>query len=151
MLWDLTHRGFAKNQRDELFPEYPFPWGLESEEEFYEVQEKLEKFAVRLVSKMQDAKGRGKSLEGWDCHPTGRGRLDLKGSTKEDTAVILGSLPPSKDLCSMCWGKGLEERLPNLRPGVQHVRTSARGASARGKAQEVLSVQEYCGGRKRAG
>ena len=24
MLWDLAHRGFAENQRNELFPEYPF-------------------------------------------------------------------------------------------------------------------------------
>ena len=44
-LWDLAHRGFAK-KKDEMVPEYPFPWGLESESEFYEIQEKLEKFAV---------------------------------------------------------------------------------------------------------
>ena len=112
-------------QRDELFPEYPFPWGLESHEEFYEVQEKLEKFAVRLVSKMQDAKGRGKSLEGWDRHPTGRGRLDLKlqGSTKDETMVILGSLPPSKDLSSMCWGKhklpGTNRKTLKVKSGTQ--------------------------------
>ena len=80
-LWDLAHRGFAKNSKDENVPKYPFPWGLKSEEELYSIQEKLEKFAVRFVSKTQDAKGRGKSLEGWDRHPTGRGRLDLRGGT----------------------------------------------------------------------
>ena len=89
-------------------PGVSLPWGLESEQEFYDVQEKLEKFAVRLVSKLQDAKGRGKSLEGWDHRPTGRGRLDLKlqGNTKDETMVmvILGSLPRQRT-CVVCAGE----------------------------------------------
>ena len=45
-------------------------------------------------------------MDGWDRHPTGRGRLNRRGAENEATTTILGSLPPSKDLCSTCWSAG---------------------------------------------
>ena len=60
-LWALAHRGFRKDEHGDYVPIRPFPWQLKSECEFYEIQEELEaKYAVRLVSKARDAKGRGK-------------------------------------------------------------------------------------------
>ena len=37
-LWDLAHRGFAMNSKDENVPKYPVPWGLKSEEELYSIR-----------------------------------------------------------------------------------------------------------------
>ena len=73
---------------------------------FYEIQDELEaKYAVRLVSKARDAKGRGKALDEWHCHPVGRGRADKQDKDGSDY-TILGSLPPSRTLCSICWMGG---------------------------------------------
>ena len=67
------------------------------------MQDELEaKYAVHLVSKARDAKGRGKALDEWHCHPVRRGRADKQDKDGSDY-TILGSLPPSRTLCSNCW------------------------------------------------
>ena len=74
---ELAHRGFRKDESGDLLPERPFPWQLKSEGEPYEIQGDLEeKYAVRLVQKARDAKGRGKALDEWNLHPLGRCRSD---------------------------------------------------------------------------
>ena len=72
----------------------------------YEVQDELkEKYAIRLVPKARDSKGRGKALDEWHCRPVGRGRVD-KQDREGNNYTILGSLPPSNTLCSICWMDG---------------------------------------------
>ncbi|OLP90151.1 hypothetical protein AK812_SmicGene28324 [Symbiodinium microadriaticum] len=87
-------------------PIRPFPWQFKSAKEYYEVQDELEgKYAIRLVSKARDSKGRGKALDEWHCHPVGRGRAD-KQDREGNSYTILGWLPPSKASCSICWMDG---------------------------------------------
>ena len=105
-LWDLSHRGFTANSEGELSPTRQFPWQLRSYAEFMAIQNSLQDdYGIRLVWKSQEVKGRSKSMDEWRCYPIGRGKME-KTDRSGTPYTVLGSLPPSKNMCSVCWNEG---------------------------------------------
>ena len=91
-------------------PIRPFPWQLKSAEEYNELNDKLEsEFGIRVIWHARDCKGRSKAMDKWHCYPVGRGRAD-KLDREGKPYTILGSLPPSKTMCSVCWMEGILQR-----------------------------------------
>ncbi|OLQ03254.1 hypothetical protein AK812_SmicGene13798 [Symbiodinium microadriaticum] len=105
-LLDLAHRGFATSADGELYPTRRFGWQLQSTREFESINKSLERdYGVRLVWKSQEVKGKSKSVDDWHCFPLGRGKME-KTTRFGVQYTILGSLPPNKSMCSICWSEG---------------------------------------------
>lgn len=109
LLLELAFRGFGTNKDGERVPTRPFPWSFSSKQDFRRVENLLQAYAVRLIEKCQEAKGRGRSMEAWHLHPVGRGRMDREKTTRDgktERYSILGTLPPSRNMCRSCWMEG---------------------------------------------
>ena len=105
-LLDLAHRGFATNSDGELYPTRKFAWQLQSYREFMDINNSLQKdYGIRLVWKSQEVKGKSKSVDDWHCYPIGRGKME-KTTRFGVQYTVLGSLPPNKSMCSICWSEG---------------------------------------------
>ena len=105
-LLNLAHRGFAKKEDGELYPTRRFGWQLRSIREFESINQSLERdYGVRLVWKSQEVKGRSKSVDDFHCYPIGRGKME-KVTRFGVQYTVLGTLPPSKSMCSICWSEG---------------------------------------------
>ena len=74
--------------------------------EFESINQSLERdYGVRLVWKSQEVKGKSKSVDDFHCYPMGRGKMEK--TTKFGVQyTVLGSLPPNKSMCSICWSEG---------------------------------------------
>ena len=105
-LLDLAHRGFATKEDGELYPTRRFGWQLQSTREFESINQSLERdYGCRLVWTSQEVKGKSKSVDDWHCYPIGRGKMEK--TTKFGVQyTVLGSLPPNKSMCSICWSEG---------------------------------------------
>ncbi|CAE7351350.1 unnamed protein product, partial [Symbiodinium sp. CCMP2456] len=104
-LLDLSYRGFRKSENEEVYVTRKFGWQFRSSKEFHTIEERLqEKFGLRLVWKNTEVKGKSKAMDDWHCYPLGRGCMEKPG--KHGMYTIQGSLPPSKELCSICWTGG---------------------------------------------
>ncbi|CAE7250037.1 unnamed protein product, partial [Symbiodinium sp. CCMP2456] len=104
-LLDLAYRGFKKGENEEVYVTRNFGWQLRSSKEFHEIENRLqEQFGLRLVWKNTEVKGKSKAMDDWHCYPLGRGCMEKLGRYGHYT--IQGSLPPSKELCSICWTSG---------------------------------------------
>ncbi|OLP78410.1 hypothetical protein AK812_SmicGene41411 [Symbiodinium microadriaticum] len=105
-LLDLAHRGLATNADGELYPTRRFGWQLQSTREFQSINKSLERdYGIRLVWKSQEVKGKSKSVDDWHCYPIGRGKME-KTTRFGVQYTVLGSLPPNKSMCSICWSEG---------------------------------------------
>ena len=105
-LLNLAHRGFDKKEDGELFPKKKFGWQLRSLREFESINQSLEQtYGVRLVWKSQEVKGKSKSVDDFHCFPIGRGKME-KVTKFGVKYTILGTLPPNKSMCSICWSEG---------------------------------------------
>ena len=105
-LLNLAHRGFAKKEDGELYPTRRFGWQLQSTREFESINQSLERdYGVRLVWKSQEVKGKSKSVDDFHCYPIGRGKME-KVTKFGVQYTVLGSLPPNKSMCSICWSEG---------------------------------------------
>ena len=105
-LLDLAHRGFATNADGELYPTRRFGWQLQSTREFQSINKSLERdYGIRLVWKSQEVKRKSKSVDDWHCYPIGRGKME-KTTRFGVQYTVLGSLPPNKSMCSICWSEG---------------------------------------------
>ena len=97
---------FRLNSEGDQTPVRPFPWQLRSSKEYYELNDDLQnRFGIRLIWRARDCKGRSKAMDEWHCYPVGRGRAD-KQDREGNPYTVLGSLPPSKTMCSVCWNEG---------------------------------------------
>ena len=105
-LLNLAHRGFAKKEDGELYPTRRFGWQLRSTREFESINQSLERdYGVRLVWKSQEVKGKSKSVDDFHCYPIGRGKME-KVTKFGVQYTVLGTLPPNKSMCSICWSEG---------------------------------------------
>ena len=105
-LLTLANRGFAKKEDGELYPTRRFGWQLKSTREFESINQSLERdYGVRLVWKSQEVKGKSKSVDDFHCYPIGRGKME-KVSKFGVQYTVLGTLPPNKSMCSICWSEG---------------------------------------------
>ena len=105
-LLTLANRGFGKKEDGELYQTQKFGWQLRSTREFESINQSLEQnYGCRLVWKSKEVKGRSKSVDDFHCFPIGRGKME-KVSKYGVPYVVLGSLPPSKSMCSICWSEG---------------------------------------------
>ena len=105
-LLTLANRGFAKKEDGELYPTRRFGWQLQSTREFGSINQSLERdYGVRLVWKSQEVKGKSKSVDDFHCYPIGRGKME-KVSKFGVQYTVLGTLPPNKSMCSICWSEG---------------------------------------------
>ena len=105
-LWHLAHRGFNLNSEGEQAPVRPYPWQLHSYREFREINDDLQnRFGIRLIWRAQECKGRSRAMDEWHCYPIGRGKME-KTDRAGNPDTVLGSLPPSKGMCSVCWSEG---------------------------------------------
>ena len=105
-LLNLAHRGFAKKEDGELYPTRRFGWQLQSTREFESINQSLERdYGVRLVWKSQEVKGKSKSVDDFHCYPIGRGKME-KVTKFGVQYTVLGTLPPNKSMCSICWSEG---------------------------------------------
>ena len=105
-LLNLAHRGFAKKEDGELYPTRRFGWQLRSIREFESINQSLERdYGVRLVWKSQEVKGKSKSVDDFHCYPIGRGKME-KVTKFGVQYTVLGTLPPNKSMCSICWSEG---------------------------------------------
>ena len=105
-LLNLAHRGFAKKEDGELYPTKRFGWQLRSIREFESINQSLERdYGVRLVWKSQEVKGKSKSVDDFHCFPIGRGKME-KVTKFGVQYTVLGTLPPNKSMCSICWSEG---------------------------------------------
>ena len=105
-LLSLANRGFAQGEDEQLYPTKKFGWQLRSSREFESINQSLEqKYGVRLVWKSQEVKGKSKSVDDFHCFPIGRGKMD-KVTKFGVKYTVLGTLPPNKSMCSICWCEG---------------------------------------------
>ena len=105
-LLSLASRGFSKREDGELYPTKKFGWQLRSSREFESINQSLEQaYGVRLVWKSQEVKGKSKSVDDFHCFPIGKGKMD-KVSRFGTQYTVLGTLPPNKSMCSICWSEG---------------------------------------------
>ena len=105
-LLTLAHRGFDKKEDGELFPKKKCGWQLRSLREFESINQSLEQtYGVRLVWKSQEVKGKSKSVDDFHCFPIGRGKME-KVTKFGVKYTVLGTLPPNKSMCSICWSEG---------------------------------------------
>ena len=106
-LLSLANRGFSKPTRDgELYPTKKFGWQLTSSREFESINQSLEQnYGVRLAWKSQEVKGKSKCVDDFHCFPIGKGKMEK--TTKFGVQyTVLGTLPPNKSMCSICWSEG---------------------------------------------
>ena len=106
-LLSLANRGFSKPTRDgELYPTKKFGWQLTSIREFESINQSLEQnYGVRLAWKSQEVKGKSKCVDDFHCFPIGKGKMEK--TTKFGVQyTVLGTLPPNKSMCSICWSEG---------------------------------------------
>ena len=105
-LLSLASRGFSKREDGELYPTKKFGWQLRSSREFESINQSLEQdYGVRLVWKSQEVKGKSKSVDDFHCFPIGRGKMERV--TKFGVQYrVLGTLPPNKNMCAICWSEG---------------------------------------------
>ena len=105
-LLSLASRGFSKREDGELYPTKKFGWQLRSSREFESINQSLEQdYGVRLVWKSQEVKGKSKSVDDFHCFPIGKGKME-KVSKYGVQYTVLGTLPPNKSMCSICWSEG---------------------------------------------
>ena len=105
-LLSLASRGFSKREDGELYPTKKFGWQLRSKREFESINQSLEQdYGVRLVWKSQEVKGKSKSVDDFHCFPIGKGKME-KVSKFGVQYTVLGTLPPNKSMCSICWSEG---------------------------------------------
>ena len=106
-LLSLASRGFSKREDGELYPTKKFGWQLRSSREFESINQSLEQdYGVRLVWKSQEVKGKSKSVDDFHCNfPIGKGKME-KTSRYGVQYTVLGTLPPNKSMCSICWSEG---------------------------------------------
>ena len=105
-LLNLAHRGFAKKEDGELYPTRRFGWQLRSTRDFESINQSLEQdYGVRLVWKSKEVKGKSKSVDDFHCYPIGRGKME-KVTKFGVQYTVLGTLPPNKSMCSICWSEG---------------------------------------------
>ena len=105
-LLDLAHRGFTQGDDEQLYPTKKFGWQLHSSREFESINQSLEqKYGCRLVWKSQEAKGKSKSVDDFHCFPIGRGKME-KVNKFGAKYTVLGTVPPNKSMCSICWSEG---------------------------------------------
>ena len=105
-LLSLANRGFTQKEDEQLYPTKKFGWQLRSSREFESIDQSLEQaYGVRLVWKSQEVKGKSKSVDDFHCFPIGRGKMD-KVTKFGVKYTVLGTLPPNKSMCSICWSEG---------------------------------------------
>ena len=105
-LLSLANRGFTQGEDEQLYPTKKFGWQLRSSREFESINQSLEqKYGCRLVWKSQEVKGKSKSVDDFHCFPIGRGKME-KVNKYGAKYTVLGTLPPNKSMCSICWSEG---------------------------------------------
>ena len=105
-LLSLANRGFTQGEDEQLYPTKKFGWQLRSSREFESINQSLEqKYGCRLVWKSQEVKGKSKSVDDFHCFPIGRGKME-KVNKFGAKYTVLGTLPPNKSMCSICWSEG---------------------------------------------